>query len=87
MILRKRKRSKLNSGSVLNARFSGEVSQPMEFLDTRESTVMQRRNKEQHSEERPKIIMEDVEEEKEETKLIDTTIPRNGNPPITRKEC
>jgi len=46
MILRKRKRSKLNSGSVLNARFSGEVSQPMEFLDTRESTVMQRRNKE-----------------------------------------
>jgi hypothetical protein len=31
--------------------------------------------------------MEDVEEEKEETKLIDTTIPRNGNPTITRKEC
>ena len=31
--------------------------------------------------------MEDVEEEKEETKLIDTTIPRNRNPFITRKEC
>ena len=46
MILRKRKRSKIDSGSVLNTRLFGEVSQPMEFLDTRESTVMQRRNKE-----------------------------------------
>ena len=69
MILRKRKRPQ-----TLKTQDAQILSPPMEFLDVRENTVMQRRNRDNSHEEKT-AKLEQISEE-EETKIIDTSNPR-----------